>query len=152
MRFHFIIIATLVPLSPAWAGWQYTTWGMSPHQVAIASSGKAPESTGSAGQRKDGLTIGNVGSYYAGNRHFSAIFYYVGSELYDVTLDIKDLHGCPNLKSDLIEIYGEPTNKYESFIVSFYDWRDDAKNNAVTFTDLGQECEIMYRPLRALGL
>ena len=134
-------------------GWQYTTWGMSPYQAAMASAGTVPESAGDPGQHKKGLTVGNVGSYDAGTRHFSAIFYYASGGLYDVTLEIKDLHGCPNLKEDLIGVYGEPTSKNESlFFIKFYDWRDVAKNNAVSLTDLGQTCTIVYRPLAPVGL
>jgi len=133
-------------------GWQYTTWGMSPRQAAIASKDKVPESGGDPGQHKNGLTVGNVGSYDAGTRHFSAIFYYAESGLYDVTLSIKNLHGCPNLKEDLIGVYGEPTKSYQNFFISSYDWNDQANNNSVTLVDIGQECSITYRPLRALGL
>ena len=134
------------------AGWQYTTWGMSPRQAAIASRGAVPESAGDPGQHKGLLSIGNVGSYDAGTRHFSAIFYYAESGLYDVTLVIKNLHGCPNLKEDLIGVYGEPIQKLETFVLSSYEWRDEEKGNSVTLTDLGQECTIMYRPLKAVGL
>lgn len=133
-------------------GWQYTTWGMSPRQAVIASKDKVPESDGEPGQHKDGLTVGNVGSYDAGTRHFSVIFYYAAGGLYDVTLELKDLHGCPNLKEDLIGVYGDPANKHEDFIMSFYDWKDIANNNAVKLTDMGQMCSITYRPLRAIGL
>ena len=80
------------------------------------------------------------------------IFYYVAGGLYDVTLELKDLHGCPNLKEDLIGVYGDPANKHEDFIMSFYDWKDIANNNAVKLTDMGQMCSITYRPLRAIGL
>ncbi len=152
MRYLTFIIATLVPLSPAWAGWQYTTWGMSPRQAAIASKGAVPESAGDPGQHKDELTVGNVGSYDAGTRHFTAVFYYADGGLYDVTLGLKNLHGCPKLKDDLIGVYGQPAKKFENFILSFYVWRDEAKNNDVTLHIGGQECSIVYRPLKAVGL
>ena len=134
------------------AGWQYTTWGMSPRQAAIASRGDVPESTGSTGQRKPGLTVGNVGSYDAGTRHFDVVFYYASSGLYDVTLSFNKGVGCRDLKADLIGVYGDPSKKFEMFVMSSYEWRDEVKNNSVTLTDLGQECTIMYRPLRAVGL
>ena len=134
------------------AGWQYTTWGMSPRQAAIASRGDVPESSGSTGQRKPGLTVGNVGSYDAGIRHFDVIFYYAPSGLYDVTLHFNNGGGCRELKADLIGVYGDPIEKREMIFISFYDWRDEVRNNSVTLTDLGQECTIMYRPLRAVGL
>ena len=134
------------------AGWQYTTWGMSPRQAAIASLGDVPESTGSTGQRKPGLTVGNVGSYEAGTRHFDVVFYYASSGLYDVTLSLNNGAGCRELKADMIGVYGDPFKKLETFVMSFYDWRDELKNNSVTLTNLGQECTIMYRPLRAVGL
>ena len=133
-------------------GWQYTTWGMSPREAAIASRGAMPESEGEPGQHKNGLTIGNVGTYDAGTRHFSAIFYYASGGLFDVTLDLKNLNGCPNLRDDLISVYGNPAKKNEIFIFSSYDWKDVVHNNVVTLTDMGQECTIMYRPLRAVGL
>jgi hypothetical protein len=134
------------------AGWQYTTWGMSPRQAAIASKGDVPESSGSSGNRKEGLTVGNVGSYEAGARHFDVIFYYASSGLYDVTLKFKNSAGCRELKVDLIGVYGNPMNKLETYGMSAYVWRDEVKNNSVTLTDLGQACTIMYRPLRAVGL
>lgn len=134
------------------AGWQYTTWGMSPRQAAIASRGDVPESSGSAGQHKQGLTVGNVGSYDAGTRHFDVVFYYSSGGLYDVTLNFSKSAGCRDLRTDLIGVYGNPIKKLETFVMSAYEWRDEVKNNSVTFTDLGQECTIMYRPLRAIGL
>lgn len=153
MRILLFIIAALIPLSPAWAGWQYTTWGMSPRQAAIASRGDVPESSGSTGQRKPGLSVGNVGSYDAGTRHFDVIFYYSAGGLYDVTLKFKNMAGCRELKEDLIGVYGEPVKKLEMILImSFYEWRDEEKNNAITLQDLVQDCSIMYRPLRAVGL
>lgn len=134
------------------AGWQYTTWGMSPRQAAIASRGDVPESPGIAGQRKKGLTVGNVGSYDAGTRHFDVVFYYTSSGLYDVTLNFNNGSGCSDLRANLIGVYGDPIRKLETFVMSSYEWRDEIKNNSVTLTDFGQECTIMYRPLRDFGL
>jgi hypothetical protein len=125
---------------------------MSPHQAAVASKGRVPENAGQPGQHKPGLAVGNVGSYDAGTRHFSVVFYYASGGLFDVTLETKDLQGCRTLKEDLVGVYGEPAKKYESIFLSFYDWKDEAKNNAVTLTDSGQFCTIMYRPLKAVGL
>ena len=97
--------------------------------------------------------MGNVGSYNAGTRHFDVIFFYSAGGLYDVTLTFRNRMGCRELKEDLIGVYGDPIKKIELFpFLSFYDWRDEEKNNSITLSDLGQECTIMYRPLRAVGL
>jgi hypothetical protein len=133
-------------------GWQYTRWGMSPREVVLASKGAFPLIADSLGKGKKGLVVGNVGSYYAGTRHCSAKFYYAESGLYDVTLEPKNSKECENLKADLTGVYGQPSNKLDNFWLSAYDWIDAANNNAITLSEFGGNCSLVYRPLRAVGL
>jgi len=71
-----VAAAGILLTQPAFANWKYTSWGMTPEQVAAASKGTVKVGSGEAGDRMDGYDVGDTGQYVSGNYQFDATFYF----------------------------------------------------------------------------
>lgn len=115
MRATLTALAVLLTASPALANWEYTHWGMTPEQVAAASSGNVkvlPKS-----ERRDAgehSAIAATGSFKIGGKslpvgfQFNAITNGLECVIYDVSGD-----DVAMVKDMLIRKYG--TTKETSF-------------------------------------
>ena len=130
----------LLVAHPAYAGWQFTRWGMSPEQVQVASNGQAPmvpPKTNSAG------TIHNVGPYASGDHKFVASYNYTDRRLASVSLETNT--SCGSLKDDLKILYGDALKKSSiPVLATITNWVDLKKQNAIMLMEFSGSCTLIY--------
>ena len=145
----FKIIGGMVFLSvsgTAHADWQYTKWGMSPEQVAVASKGVVSVGKGHPDKEYKGAEIGATGTYTSGKYKFDVNFHFTEGKLVDVRLEL--IAGEQyELKNDLLGLYGKPF--YEGDSLGLTTWHDTAKNNRVDLLMIGSGyTNLEYRLLK----
>jgi hypothetical protein len=152
MRAQLIVgFAILTASSPAFAGWQFTNWGMTPAQVVVASKGTAQLGNGEPGDRmKDSPhVVGAVGTYSSGTHHFRATYYFDGGKLSLVMLKLTNgTNGCGMLWADMKSAYGKPFSE-KGGLINDAIWHDVAKNNFVAVLEIGELCNLSYKPLKS---
>ncbi|HEX4078242.1 MAG TPA: hypothetical protein VHX61_05135 [Rhizomicrobium sp.] len=145
---------SFVPTEPALADWQYAHWGMTPSQVATASSGAAAESAGQPGDQLDGYVIGDIGRYSSGEYHFRSIYYFDkrGLAMIELTLNGAGYDECIAVQLDLEGRYGRPYDRDGTSVTYGATWQDAKANNFVSIETIGRgesaTCSIRYRPLK----
>ena len=143
-----LAIAAAGVSSPALADWQYTKWGMSPAEVALASKGAASISNGQPGDRYAGAEIGAVGTYQSGDYSFDAVFYFVANKLADIRLKLANSASqAYRLKNDLDGVYGKAFDESKS-LYHLITYHDVPKNNRVDLLIIGDKATLEYRPLK----
>jgi hypothetical protein len=131
--------------TPAMADWQYTRWGMTPAQVAVASHGAATTGNGEPGERVQGQEVGATGTYASGDFKFRSVFYFDRGKLVDIRLKL--IGGNQNdLRNSLDGLYGKPFKEYKG-ILQVATYHDEKKNNRVDLTAIGDLVTLQYRPL-----
>lgn len=146
LPFLFAFIST-----PAFAGWQWTDWGMSPDQVAA----HAPVRTAAYSDAKidtPALQSRLVTTHRAMGFDFSVamLFDRQTHGLEQVRLLLREAGACPSLEGELRRVYGEP----EAFAsMGVRRWRDVAGQNMITLQPIGG-CWLVYEPIptRSSGL
>lgn len=151
MKLYAIAFAAMTFLtSPANAGWQYTSWGMTPEQVAAASKTKVQISNGESNDSL-GLVddkVGAVGTYTSGLYQFRAVFYFTNQKLSSISLRLQnDKELCRNLWQDMKSAYAEPFEQSRDALMRTAIWQDVAKNNRVTMREI-TTCSLHYEPLK----
>jgi hypothetical protein len=139
--------------APSEAGWQNTSWGMTPAQVVAAGKGKIRLSTGTPGDRikDDPRTVQAEGTYASGDYRFRSTFYFRdGTKLAFVQLRLLNADGgCGTLWADMNNAYGKPFDESETSVTETAIWHDAAKNNRVILFEIGRaSCSIDYQPLK----
>lgn len=145
-------MAALFLASPALAGWQYTSWGMTPAQVVKASKGNARISDGEPGDRYDNSpkVVGAVGDHSSGEYGFRTVFYFVSGRLAEVTANPLDMQQCEAIFDSMKKAYGKPFAGNETYQDTGPTvWQDTAKNNKVGLLHLSDSyCTLHYEPLK----
>jgi hypothetical protein len=148
----------MVLASPAYANWQFTTWGMTPDQVIAASGGKA-QAVSNAEARGHSLLSASLFDklsmpYDTGMLHFNADFLFnPKGELAAVNLRFKgSLSEGAQLKAAMVSKYGEPNDRSHSYVVSTMNWLTDGDIVGLTeigdamAASLGSSITIQYKP------
>jgi len=142
------IAASLAVLisTPAFAGWQWSNWGMTPQQVTAA----APDRIGPYHDAKldtPSLISELVTTHHAEGFDFSVamLFDRSTSGLAQVRLLLNDPDGmqCSALSGSLRNVYGPPETVA---VMGFRRWRDTAHGNLITIEPLGG-CWLVYEPI-----
>jgi hypothetical protein len=126
MRFLVVIMLGVVP-GDALADWQYTHWGMSLDQVAVASKGQLKRCNSQcAGHSTDTAVAQLFGVYRAGDFGFNAfaLFDKRSGKLVTIMLNLVDPQRADFLVGSLRAKYGEPHSLSRSTIMELYVWRD----------------------------
>jgi len=145
---------------PAFAGWHYAQWGMTPEEVVQASGGEAhlepssPDVNTPTGERKvigywsfDDASVGDI--------TFPVSFYFGANGLNQVSLyrPANPLFRCRTMYDFAVKKYGNPNQQYVEFrIFAHAKWRIPAEDNFVHVTvgkDNGKpyDCSMVYRPI-----
>jgi hypothetical protein len=115
--------------SAAEANWQFTSWGMTPDQVAIASHGAS--------------------SYAFGNYTFKVDYSYDNGKLSTVSLTLSNPYGCGSLISDVSVKYGQPVGIDRPIpSITKIKWADQQGGNTVQVSKLDDACFLIYRPVQ----
>jgi hypothetical protein len=159
MRTRFLAAAAALAAlaSPAQANWQYSRWGMSVAQVAASAHQKVlvqsfPELDVPGSRVLAGTP------YIANGLSFTAAFGFDQADrLNRVTLYLRDLRACGDLRRALDELYGRPLKRVDlPGEFSSSTWRDPGAGNVVTFSrnerqSVTTTCMAIYQPM-ATGL
>lgn len=101
-------------ISPAWADWQGTRWGMSPDEVASAVPSAKEEKSGQVTNPYIHSPILVTAPYDSGQFHFKAFFAFKDRKLSEVMLLLnnwntaKGLDKVLKLKTAMVNKYGQP--------------------------------------------
>jgi hypothetical protein len=125
---------------------------MTPQQVVTASGGKVMLGSGSPGDRISGSTleVGAVGTHRSGKWQFETVFYFDGNKLALVQAKLLNGEsGCGGLWADMKSAYGMPFSEDHDSISSDAIWHDDKKNNFISILEIGNLCNLSYKPLKS---
>ena len=136
-------------------GWQYTTWGMTPNEVKLASQGTASENY-NRGLDSGGYRVRLVAPYTSGQLSFKAQFEFDEADhLRIVTLNYTGGGDCgPGVVFTLTSAYGPPQDRSETpNVVRIFKWWDNKSGNLVIFMEIGHgdSCSIKYSELPQAG-
>ncbi len=132
----------LTALTPgiAFAGWEWTSWGMSREQVIAGSGGRVKPVQGVEGQRVHGWDLRAAGPVDYDGFSFNGEFYFDpdGRSLKVVRLMLKDVGQCQRLQDRMAERYGPPQVKdivlSPTFAVTVRVWPDNGRGDLVGVT------------------
>jgi len=150
-RLSLCLCMVIAPMS-AHADWQYATWGMSPEQVISASRGVAVRAETTAVARNGERRL-LVAPYATNNIPFAVHFWFAVGEpkLTRVSLGTQYDADCPNVRSLLVSIYGEPQVS-DLGPPSSLRWRSNATGNFIAFSQQGDaRCILDYYPIPIPG-
>lgn len=143
-----LILAMLAGQDPA-QGWQYASWGMSPSEVAAASSGQVRLVEDDSEGGRAGQTLAE-GDALAGPFPMKAKFGFHEGRLSGVYLSTSGDRECGNLGYWLDDLYG-PSDPPFARDGSFRSWRLPDQNKAIVFNAQGSACSLSYRAIRHQG-
>lgn len=143
-----VVLAILTSQDPT-PGWQYARWGMTPSEVAAASSGRVVvvEDSSPAGRRGQTLAEGTA---EAGPFSLNAKFGFHNGRLSGVYLTAAGQADCGNLANALDDLYG-PEDRTSVRDDSFRSWRLPELNTAVAYYSEGATCSLRYTAIRHSG-
>lgn len=147
MKLEIVCMASLLFATPAFAGWQYTDWGMTPQEVVTASNGLAivPEKLDTY---VDSVVMLKA-IYISGMFEFDAGFAFEDARsLNMVVLDLKNKNDCPSLLISLKNAYGPPQSADHNMMGPMSEWWDKKNGNNVRLLDQregGFGCRLQYR-------
>lgn len=140
IKFAAPIAALLLGWSPpAWCGWQYTRWGMTPDQVKTASSGSATENPTAAVQSTRTSDALLVSPFSIGTFRFRVYFLFdhqtrmldrVSMELLDNALSVE-------LYDRLVAQLGKPAQQETGPLARTARWADRRNRNVILWTTSG---------------
>jgi len=151
LRMSLCLCMVIAPIS-ARADWQYATWGMSPEHVIAASKGVAVRADNPAVARNGERRL-LVAPYATNNIPFIVHFWFTVGEpkLVRVSLGTQYDADCPNVRSLLANIYGEPQVS-EPGPPSSLRWRSNATGNFIAFSQYSDpRCVLDYYPIPIPG-
>lgn len=122
-----LTVAMFVFAGPALAGWEATTWGMTPEQVQAAMPGTRPfrHSRDYNGMRKR-----VIGPYQLNGATVDAMYYFDEQGLGRVSMTAPPAK-CEDLGRDLIARYGQPLLVRDEVIIRSFIWHDEAAETRV---------------------
>lgn len=139
--------AMMLAASPVAANWQFSRWGMTPTEVIQSSGGTAHAGDGAASAQQDGSTSDVAGTYEAGGRTFTSMFYFQAGRLVSVVLETRNAPDCVATEHDLEAVYGAPAERTKG-VADTWLWLDRQKDNRVKMIIVsGLYCELQYSPL-----
>ena len=157
--------------SAAKADWEYTKWGMTPHQVVSASKNLTRESS-DLHPDSDGNVTKLVAPYQSGKFSFEAQFGFDAADrLSSVTLVLNDKSAgmamdmggdmnmnmdqgvCHDLQVSVKTAYGPPQGGGSAHMqYSIETWQDQTNKNKLTYTVLdGVGCYVQYSALKSVA-
>ena len=148
---RIILIGAVLGIAfPSEADWQYTRWGMSPAEVAEASSGTVLVVPSDEAKRTVDGDMKGRGYYNSGPYHFGALFNFNDRGLSQVTLDALNWSDCASIIQDLSGKYGQPISVQNLPMGTMTaEWLDSAQNNRIRLTAQNEKkCSIVYTPIR----
>lgn len=136
-------------VTPAYADWQYTKWGMSPEQVIKATGGKAEANNDEGRNNPQAKAL--LQTPYATERFdFLAVFMFnrKSNRLQYVSLELTEPARCGEAIEQLKDRYGSPLDDTGPGLVHRLTWRDTQQGNSVEATQIGDRmCHVMYSEL-----
>lgn len=146
---RYAVVSSLILMSsPAIAGWQSTSWGMTPEQVtAVSPRQVGPYSDSKLDTPTD--TVRLVTTHEAMGFSFSVamLFNRQTNGLSQVRLLLNDEAQCSALMGSLSQVYGLPEARAAR---GFARWRDEPSGNLISLQPLGG-CWLVYSPIPPKG-
>ncbi len=142
-----ILLLALIAInlsSPLSAGWNGAEWNMTAEQVAEATEGLAPQSSGKRKDKLDGRLVGNVGEQTLGKAKFRAVYYYDDVGLAQITLNRRS-GSCEGVLRALTDQFGEPTEMQDQLILRTLTWLKPQEENRVTMVVSRSLCDVILQ-------
>lgn len=142
-----ILLLALIAInlsSPLWAGWNGAEWNMTAEQVAEATDGLAPQSSGKRKDKLDGRLVGNVGEQKLGKAKFRAVYYYDNAGLAQITLNRRS-GSCEGVLRALTDQFGEPTTMQDQVVLRTLTWLKPREENRVTLVVSRGLCDVILQ-------
>lgn len=152
IRVFPLLAALFLLVSPAFADWQYTKWGMTLHEVINASGNRVvpiPEAE-QPGRSPVLETARLTGSFTSGRFVFDVDFSFdnVTNKLSTVTLELRGLSQCQLLEQSLRTKYGKPSEVKDYSAIRMVHWRDEKQGNQINYNFVDDlPCQVYYLPL-----
>lgn len=142
-----VALLALCGSAAASAHWQYTKWGMTPEQVAMAAPASFtrlsdPDLDSATSRTRLGTNYEAMGFTFAAFFQFDR----ATGGLDRVKLLLRG-EGCDELRFKLFNVYGEPDRRP---VLGSVRWRDEANGNIVAFVPVGG-CWVEYFPAPPRG-
>ena len=148
----FVLLVSLAGFGasgPAWAGWEYTAWNMTPKQVRKASKAKfsEPDEFDQRVRRQGNMTPLLATVHRSGPYIYDVDFLFDPDErLQRVVLKLRDVEKCPDVIRALRSRYGQTSIDRSEGPLTSLEWQDGRNENVISmqFIPALQTCTLMY--------